>query len=735
MPRVPRPEDLYGLRVPTEVALSPDGRWVCFSVKAVAPGKDGYRTSLWIVPADGSEPARQLTLGATNDSTARWSPDGRTLAFLSDRGAVLIKGGAANEPGAEEPKEGRTQVWLLPMEGGEARQASTLPRDVTDMAWSPDGGRLCLVSGALQATEPKRRREPTDPPDSDIHLIDRLGYQLNGAGYRHDRPNQLWLLDIDTDEVRRLTRGRTDAEGPAWSPDGRRVAFQSDRRPDADLYWRSDIYTVDVESGRVERISGGRGEQSFVAPRWSPDGRWLAALGHRYPAAGGSRTDVWRFRPVAEHAGEDLTAESDLDAAAGMASDLFGGFHVRVRWTGDGRWIVFAAPFEGSYELWRVEVDTRRIERITEDRHYLSRFDLAPLAAGRERIAAVRAAGSEPPQVVSLDLSARRAREPELRRLTDLTGADWADIELVEPVSRWHEVDGRRVQGWFLEAGTGGRVARGRRRSRPAPLVVQIHGGPQALYGWSLFWEWQCLVAAGMSVYACNPRGSEGYGQAFKAANIGDWGDGPMRDVLGGVDALIEEGLADPDRLGVTGGSYGGYLTSWIVGHTDRFHAAVSCRSVNDMTSQMLSGDIGGPQFGRLEYRTSPWQDPDLYRAHSPLTYADRIRTPLLIQHSDRDLRTPITQAEELFTVLRSLRRPVRLMRVPEETHELTRSGTPYRRVENLRTIVDWFRHYLVDGKRRLPPLRMTARQRRSPRQSPSSSSQAVSGRRAASSR
>jgi dipeptidyl aminopeptidase/acylaminoacyl peptidase len=178
-----------------------------------------------------------------------------------------------------------------------------------------------------------------------------------------------------------------------------------------------------------------------------------------------------------------------------------------------------------------------------------------------------------------------------------------------------------------------------------------------------------------------------------------------MRDVIAGVDSLIHDGVVDPERLGVTGGSYGGYLTTWIVGHTDRFRAAVTCRSVSDLTSQMLSGDISGPQFGKFEYGKNPWEEPQIYFEHSPITYATNIRTPLLIQHSERDLRCPITQAEELFTILRSLRRPVRLMRVPEENHELTRAGSPFRRVQNIELIRDWFRHYLVEGKSGLPPV------------------------------
>jgi dipeptidyl aminopeptidase/acylaminoacyl peptidase len=208
-----------------------------------------------------------------------------------------------------------------------------------------------------------------------------------------------------------------------------------------------------------------------------------------------------------------------------------------------------------------------------------------------------------------------------------------------------------------------------------------------------------------MGVFYCNPRGSEGYGQDFNAANQRDWGTGPARDVEAGIDALIEDGLADPGRLGVTGGSYGGYLTNWLIGHTDRFGAAMTCRSVSDMSMLFLTGDISGGDWAELEFEATPWDDPAYYREISPISYAQRIQTPLLIQHSERDLRTTIGQAEALFTVLRSLRRPVRLMRVPEETHELTRSGTPYRRVENLEIVRSWFSHYLVDGKRGLPAL------------------------------
>ena len=701
MSRPPRPADLLALRVPVDLRLSPDGRQAVFTLKTVAPRHDGYRFALWMVPTDGSAPARQITLGATCDASPRWSPDGRTLAFLSDRSGMLQAAGASDRPGLakEWPKDGLRQVWLLPAEGGEARQLTRFPRDVNDLAWSPDGRQLCVVSASRTAATPAARRRPEDPPEPDGRSIDRLFYMLNDAGFTYDRPGKLWRVDVADGSATRLTDGDVPDTSPAWSPDGTRIAFVSQRHRDRDLGSRSDVYLVPASGGRLTRVTGGQGERLFADPTWSPDGAWLAVKGHRYPADDASRVDVWRFRPEAEQDGEDLTGASDLMVDAGMNSDLDHGAPSPVHWSGDGRWITFTAPIDGAYEVWRVEVEARRIERLTEGHHWFQAVDQVPLGEGVSRLAALCVTASTPVDVVTFDVPARPlegVRRPEVRRLTDLTAAAWGDVAFVEPQSRWHEVDGRRIQGWFYPAprGADGRIA---------PLVVEIHGGPATLYGWSLMWEWQVLVASGMSVYACNPRGSQGYGEAFCHANFGDWGSGPMADVMAGVDALVADGLADPDRLGVTGGSYGGYLTTWIVGHTQRFKAAVTCRSVNDMTSQMLTGDIAGPQFGKFEFGKNPWEDPELYLRESPLTYAPQIRTPLLIQHSEKDLRTTIAQAEELFTVLRAHRRPVRLYRVPGESHELTRSGTPFRRVANLEVIRDWFRHFLVEGKTRLP--------------------------------
>jgi dipeptidyl aminopeptidase/acylaminoacyl peptidase len=393
-----------------------------------------------------------------------------------------------------------------------------------------------------------------------------------------------------------------------------------------------------------------------------------------------------------------------------MNSDITAGEATRLWVAPDGSSITFSAPIDGSYEVWRIATSDGAVTRLTEGRHYVSSWDAVagPRSGARSgsgarshpRLAYLRSSATETPEVWF------QVGSGASRRISAFNDAVLGELALVEPVERGSTVDGRSIQGWLIPAvGQGSTAARGRGRPDAPPLVTEIHGGPHTLYGWAPMLEFQILAAAGMSVFYCNPRGSEGYGQAFNGANHRDWGPGPMRDVLAGIDALVADGLVDTSRLGLTGGSYGGYLTNWIIGHDDRFTSAMTCRSVSDMTMLFLTGDISNGDWAKLEFDVTPWSDPTYYREISPISYADRIRTPLLIQHSERDIRTTIGQAEALFTVLRSHRRPVRLLRVPEETHELTRSGTPFRRVENLKVVRDWFAHFLVTGRRTMPPL------------------------------
>jgi dipeptidyl aminopeptidase/acylaminoacyl peptidase len=698
-----RPDDLYRFRVATDPRLAPDGTRVVFTMQTVAPGKDGYRHALWAVDTDGDGQARQLTIGARHDRHPRFAPDGGSIAFLSDRRLHVEE-----QPGASDAKdrEDGNQVHLLPLDGGEARRITDLPRGVDDFWWSPDGTRLLVKTASRGATKDEDRRKrgkagkgaqpkPGATPESDYHFVDRLGYLFNGRGFIYHLTGQLWVVDITTGAARRLTDEPAGVGDAAWSPDGSRIVYTANLRRDHDLEPRAHLVVVDVDGGRSRRLTDDAA--TFDAPVWLPDGRSIAAIGGYLPD-NFYTADLWLIAADGSDAGtkkggRNLTVRHDLMLGASMNSDIVPGEPARLVPSADGRWITFQAPKNGSMELWRASTKDGDVEQLTDGRHYISSFDQVDLDGGRTRTAWLRSSPTELSDVWVRDSGAGAPR-----RLTDLNADALGDVELRLPAERWSEVDGRRIQGWFLSAAT-------KDSSGAAPLVTEIHGGPHTLYGLAPILEFQLLAATGMGVFFCNPRGSEGYGREFNEANIRDWGPGPMRDVLAGVDSLVADGLADADRLGVTGGSYGGYLTNWIVGHDDRFAAAMTCRSVSDMGLLFLTGDLSSGFWPAFEFKSTPWDDPAYFREISPITYADAIHTPLLIQHSEKDIRTTIGQAESLFTVLRSKRRPVRLLRVPEETHELTRSGTPFRRAENLAVVRDWFRHFLVDGKRDLPPL------------------------------
>jgi acylaminoacyl-peptidase len=714
MSRPPQPEDLYRFRIPTDPNLSPEGELVAFTIQTAAPGRDAYRHAIWLAPADGSAQPRQVTLGVRSDTHPRFSPDGRTLAFLSDRRPVTEE-----EPDAPKDREDGTQVHLLPLDGGEARRLTDLPRGVDGFAWSPDGRSLVVRSTSYAPTRAADSRargkvalpKPGELPTSDYRYLDRLQNMLNGPGFVYDRVSNLWIVDVATGAARRLTKGRTSHDAPVFSPDGTRVAYVAQGGRDPDLDWQFDVRVVEVASGRDIRITDGAGS-AFGTPAWLADGLTLALLGHRYPRAGGSRNDIWLFAADGSEAGKgggrNLSGRHDLMPGSGMGSDITPGEPARLWATPDGRHLLFTAPIRGSYELWRIALHDGDVKRLTDGRHYLSGWHAVRRPDGSARVAVIRSDPAALGDVHVVDLGADGhaghadhadgAGSADLRPITHCNDEVLEEIDLRVATERWVTVDGLEIQGWLISCAAA-------EAGEPAPLVLQIHGGPHTLYGWAPYWEFQVLAGSGVSVLATNPRGSEGYGQDFNAANVPDWAVGPTRDVLAHVDAAVKAGIADPKRLGVAGGSYGGYLTNWIVGADQRFAAAMTCRSVSDLATLLLTGDLAGGIFGKMEFGAHPWEDPELYRRLSPLTYADKIRTPLLIQHAENDLRCPIGQAEALFAVLRTLKRPVRLMRVPNESHELTRSGAPFRRAENLVQARAWFGHYLVAGRKGLPPL------------------------------
>ncbi|HKV43898.1 MAG TPA: S9 family peptidase [bacterium] len=647
-------EDLFALKILNDPQMSPDGTRAVCTVTTGDISTNVYQSHLWIAPVDGRVPW-QLTTASGKDVHPRWSPDGDQIAFISDRG-------------------GEKQVWVIGVEGGEARQVTSGPLAPSELSWSQDGRWLAVVA--------KPQPKP-GPDESDVRVISRLRYKLDGEGFWDGRWKEVLAVPAGGGEARQLTREECDHTNPAWSPDGRWVAYVANPDQNADLSNVTDVWVVAAEGGGVpRRLTGGIGPVSL--PAWSPDGARIAYVGHDNACRGATNSAVW----VVSATGGDpvcLTREFDRSVGHHVISDVrahpgAGG----LTWAPDGARIYFMYADGANTQIASVAVGDGAVRQETQGDHELIGCSLDRRAI---RAACIESDPLTPGEVVVLDVGA--AAGP-LRRITDLNGACLRTLALSIP-ERFEvsSVDGWRIEGWVLRPAGPGQHER-------APTIVEIHGGPHGAYGNGFFHEFQLLAASGYGVIYMNPRGSQGYGQTFTAGTRHDWGGKDYEDLMRGVDhALGAYDWIDPDRLGVAGGSYGGFMTNWVVGHTQRFKAAVTMRSISNAYSQWGTSDLAY-QKGFWEYPGDPWESPGFYLERSPITYVRQMRTPLLILHSENDLRCPIEQGEQLFIALKKQGTPTLFVRFPGESHDLSRNGQPKHRVERLRHILAWFGTHLA---------------------------------------
>jgi dipeptidyl aminopeptidase/acylaminoacyl peptidase len=648
-------DDLMAIPVLNDPQLSPDGTQVAFTVTRPDRDANTYRIHLWLVPAAGGDP-RQLTTAPAKETSPRWSPDGTRLVFLSDRSSDK-------------------QVWVIPVSGGEARALTSGRLAPADPVWSPDGRWIAFVG----KPEPARARE-----ESDVKVISRLRYKQDGEGFWDGRWKQIFIVSADGGPARQVTTGDFDHLSPAWSPDGAWLAYTANDSPDADFGNTADVWVVAPGGGSPRRLTAGIGPAQ--APAWAPDGRHIAYVGHDNSCWVATNWGVW----IVPSAGGDpvcLTAHEDRSAGHHLATDSrvhpsSGG----LTWSPKGDRLFFMVADGGSTQIASVAAaaGSRGALRLeTRGAH-----DLVGCSLDREtrRVACIEGDPATTGEVAVVDFGGG------LRRLTDLAGPALRPLALARPERFQYDTpDGFAVEGWVM------------RPSNPiygerAPAVLEIHGGPHAAYGNAFFHEFQVLAAQGYGVIYLNPRGSQGYGQRFTAATRHDWGGKDYEDLMHGLDqVLAAHPWIDRERLGVAGGSYGGFMTNWIVGHTGRFRAAVTMRSISNAYSQWGTSDLAYMK-GMWEYPGDPWEDPQFYLERSPITYVRRMRTPLLILHSEQDYRCPIEQGEQLFVALKKLGVPVLFVRFPNESHDLSRNGQPRHRLERLRHIVEWFRTYLAPG-------------------------------------
>jgi dipeptidyl aminopeptidase/acylaminoacyl peptidase len=661
--------------------ISPDGADVAFVRVAVNKKKDGYETALWIVPADGSMTPRPFTTGP-RDTAPRWSPDGRRLAFLR----------SAEKDGKPQP----AQIHLMERAGGEARAITDLAKGASAPVWSPDGRTLAFTSATnakdLEAKARDARPEGDAERESDVRVITRAIYRWNNGGYvDFTRPSHVWTIAVPTGSEtaappRQVTSGAFEEEDPVWSADGARILFTSTRV--AEPYYEAsdeDLFAVAADGGAPALVTSIDGAIAAASP--SPDGRRIAFRGtlNGKPLRSYIQPDLFVV-DVAGAPPRNLSAGLDFDVLTGLAGDQRaprGGGRSPIVWPKDGRSLLFVAAERGRANVKRLDLASGRLYDVTAGDQEVMSFSAS---ADGSRIVALISTATEIGDLFVVDVNGPRTTA--LRRLTSVNAELFGELDLPPPEEIWYpSFDGTPIHALVQKPP-------GFDASKRYPLILNIHGGPHAAYGYTFFHEMQWMAARGYVVLYPNPRGSSTYGQDFGNVIQFRYPGDDHKDLMAGVDELIRRGYVDPNRLGITGGSGGGVLTNWAITQTDRFAAAVSQRSIADWGGFWYTSDF--TLFNPTWFRAAPWQDPADYAARSAITHVEKVRTPLMLIEGEADYRTPPGEGgEQMFRALKFLRRPTVMVRFPDESHELSRSGKPWHRVERLQHIVAWFDKYL----------------------------------------
>jgi dipeptidyl aminopeptidase/acylaminoacyl peptidase len=645
--RVFLPEDVHRIREVGDIAISPDGDWIAYSVGTADPEKDEYSSDLHMVRRDGEENIQLTHTADSGESHPRFSPDGKYLAFIS-----------ARNDGADEDDDpaAKGQVWLLNRAGGEARRLTEMPGGVSGFEWSPDSTRLVLVSNDPE--EPKDEDATHDTPEPIV--IDRYQFKRDRVGYLGDRYRRLYLFDVASREATVLTPGPFDSTDPAWSPDGDAIAFVSKRQGDPDRHQNTDIYVIEAAADAEPRqLTTWEGPDS--SPVFSPDGRRIAYLQGGPPRYAWYDPDQVAVIDVAGGEPELPTATLDRSISS-------------PRWSVDGDDIYFIVADDRIRTLASVPW---RGGRITSQ--YLSR-DVPGIVhsyeVGRKGVVAVAAFGQRPAEIFGADNGRRLTTHND-----DLVAEiDWATVEGYDAVSD----DGTRVGSMLLKPP-------GYVEGRPYPTIAYVHGGPVAQDGFEFDYLSQALAAQGYLVVNPNYRGSSGRGREFSRAIFADWGNLEIQDIHAVMDKLVEDGLADPERLGIGGWSYGGINTNFAIASDTRFAAAVSGSSA----SNYIAGYGTDQYIWQYENELGlPWETPEAYFDISyPFFKADRIKTPTLFMCGALDFNVPLINSEQMYQALRSLNVPTQLVIYPGQYHGLDKPSYIEDRLDRM---IEWYGRYLL---------------------------------------
>jgi dipeptidyl aminopeptidase/acylaminoacyl peptidase len=670
-------DDWYGLKQVDGLAVSPDGRAAVFTVSEIDRVKDRRTSSLWRVAVAGGQPERLTQTGSV--SSPRFSPDGRFLAFVSDR---YIAGGPVLEKAAE-----KGQVFLLPLTGGEAYPVTALPEGVDTLRWAPDSKRLVVVSrdareGPEEAARPEGERDTAAPPI----VLTRLQHKRDGSGWLDLRRRHLYVIELDNAleapgravaVTKTLTAGPYDDGDPAWAPEGGSIAFSSNRSKDPDENDNTDIWIVDAQGGEPRRLTTDPGSDDN--PVFSPDGQRIAYV-HMPEDPPIYATPRVQVVPVSS------------SAPGGSPRDVTGKLDRHVsgtpRWAGDGKSIYTALVDSGRTPLVQVTLDGARTTVYDGD---ISDFEIAG-----DHAVVTASTPTRPSEILAVPLAGGSQAVRALTRVNEdlLSKLDFEPAEEVH----FKSADGTPIEGWVIKPPgfeDGSTTPKGRtttqgRTTKLYPLILRIHGGPVGQYTDSFYFEHQYLASVGYVVLITNPRGSNGYGEAFCRAIFADWGNKDYQDVMAGVDHMLTTGYIDAKKLGVGGWSYGGIMTNYTITKTTRFAAATSGAGAVDMFSNFGTDDL---RLWWIRELGLPWRNLDLYRKLSPLMSIEKVTTPTLIMVGDRDYRVPLPQSEQLYVALRSLGKPAALVVYPGQSHGISR---PSYQIDRLRRYGLWYDKYIL---------------------------------------
>jgi len=662
-------EDLYDFQIIFTPRLAPDGRHVVYSQQWADRKTEKKHKNLWVVSTsfDESGEPQRFTYGDQDDSGPEWSPDGQQIAFLSDRG----------DP--DRP----AQIYLIPFHGGEARPLSSLEGEINSISWSPDGSRLLCT---VRKTDPDaiERREDEDKKKLGIvsRHYDRVFYKLDGYGYLPRERTHLWTVDARSGEAVQLTDHPVFDEGfPAWSPDGKWIAFISNRSDDPDFNFDADdLYVMPASGGDLRRISTPIGKISH--PVFSPDGQWIAYYGMEGESQWYKNNGIWVVPVDGSREPRNLTEPYDLHVDAWTINDMEQPETMPPTWSLDSQTLYFPVTRLGRSVLLSVSVDGSNLKAIIDEEGVVGSFSF-----DREqgKLAYFFGTMDDPGQVFLLDETGNA------HQLTRVNQPLLAELDLGEVETVWIQgIVGNDLQGWIMKPP-------GFDPSKTYPSILEIHGGPLTQYGYYFMHEFYYLAAQGYVVHFCNPRGGRGYGEAHAKAIWRGWGGADYDDIMAWTDYVANQPYIDPQKMGVTGGSYGGYMTVWIIGHTQRYRAAVTQRCVSNLTSMWGSSDFNW-LFQEELGNKPPFEDLQKFWDHSPIKYIGGATTPTLVIHSENDLRCPIEQGEQVFVALKKLGVDSEMVRFPDEFHGLSRTGRTDRKIVRLNHIRRWFAQYMQDN-------------------------------------